>query len=275
MHECHICCEDAGDEMLINSVYICPVCINKLIRPIVVGEALYPVMIDREPAELHHLTIFFHGGSLSSCDGDTFEVLRQSLPGITNHFPNLKVLKIEVSWDINEDQETQGPSYIRSFIRKEIEADLLPLVDIPGAHKTCHDFFLLAWQLHEFCVENDCDVEVFSMDRFAAFNGKWEHDLEAAGYLFPNSNAWNPSGFQTWMSEYTATHYKPEDVNSEGEPIAVEYVGRAADLSPAESDGYLDLPRGKCVGWAKRYPAIAESQKAAVARETEEREATY
>jgi hypothetical protein len=35
------------------------------------------------------------------------------------------------------------------------------------------------------------------MDRFAAFNGKWEHDLEAAGYLFPNSNAWNPSGFQT------------------------------------------------------------------------------
>jgi hypothetical protein len=52
MHECHIYCEDAGDEMCINSVYTCPVCINKLIRPVVIGAALYPVMINREPADL-------------------------------------------------------------------------------------------------------------------------------------------------------------------------------------------------------------------------------
>jgi hypothetical protein len=150
-----------------------------------------------DPAELHHLTIFFHGGSLSSCDKDMFTLLIESLPKITNHFPQLKVLKIEITWEINEEQEVHGPIYIRNFSRGKIEADLLPLIDIPGAHKTCHEFFLLTWQLHEFCIENDCEIEVFSMDRFAAFNGKWEHDLEAAGYLFPNSNAWNPSGFQT------------------------------------------------------------------------------
>jgi hypothetical protein len=77
------------------------------------------------------------------------------------------------------------------------------------------------------------------------------------------------------MSEYTVTHYEASDVNSEGEPIAVEYVGRAADLGRAESDGYVDMPLGKCLGWAKRYPRIVESQRAAVAREKEEREATY
>jgi hypothetical protein len=227
-----------------------------------------------DPAQRHHLTIFFHGGSLSSCDGDTFELLMQTLPGFKKHFPNLDVLKIDVSWDINEDQETHSPCYIHNFLRGKIDADLLPLVDIPGAHETCQEFFLLAWQIHEFCVENNCDVEVFSMDRFAAFNGKWEHDLEAAGYLFPTSNACNPSGFQTWMSEYTVTHYEVSDVGSEGEPIGVEYVGRAADLGPAESDGYVDFPLEKCLGWAKRYPRIAESQRVTVARE-EEREATY
>jgi hypothetical protein len=125
-----------------------------------------------DPAELHHLTVYFHGGSLSSCNQDTFKLLRQVLPQITNHFPSLRILKVEITWDISEEQETYGPCYIRGFNRGEIEADLLPLIDIPGAHRTCYEFFLLAWQLHEFCVENECKVEVFSINRFAAFNGK-------------------------------------------------------------------------------------------------------
>ena len=38
--------------MLINRVYTCPTCINKLIRPIVDGRALYPGMINNERADL-------------------------------------------------------------------------------------------------------------------------------------------------------------------------------------------------------------------------------
>ena len=120
-----------------------------------------------------------------------------------------------------------------------------------------------------------CEVEVFSIDRSAVFNGKWENDLEAAMYLFPNSNAWNPRGFQLWMEEYTKTHYQTSDLDMEGEPVGVECVDRAADLDPAESDGYSAPPLAKCIAWVKRYPAIIAGQKAAVAREKEEREASY
>ena len=147
--------------------------------------------------------------------------------------------------------------------------------DVLGAQKTCREFFFLAWQIYEFCVRNACEVEVFSMDRFAVFNGKWENDLEAAMYLFPNSNAWNPRGFQSWMEEYTNTHYQTSDLDMEGEPVSVEYVDRALDLDPAESDGYSAPPLAKCIAWIKRYPAIIAGQKAAVAREQEEREASY
>jgi hypothetical protein len=226
-------------------------------------------------AQLKRLTIFFHGGSLSSCDSATFKLLGTSIPNLTGHFPNLEVLKIDISWDINEEQEWFGGHYIHFYGHGELGADHLPLVDIPGAQRTCREFLTLAWQLHEFCVQNSCEVEVFSVDRSAVFTGKWEHDLEVATFLLPNSNAWNPRGFQTWMEEYTETHYALGDALGEGEPIAVEYVGRAADLGPADSDGYFALPLQKCLAWVKKYPAIAESQKAAVAREKEEREASY
>jgi len=52
MHDCHICYEDAGKEILINTVYTCATCINKLVRSVVDGRALYPVMINNEPADL-------------------------------------------------------------------------------------------------------------------------------------------------------------------------------------------------------------------------------
>ena len=61
----------------------------------------------------------------------------------------------------------------------------------------------------------------------------------------------------------------------EGEPVSVEYVDRALDLDPAESDGYSAPPLAKYIAWIKRYPAIIAGQKAAVAREQEEREASY
>ena len=228
-----------------------------------------------EPARLRRVTIFFHGGNLSSCNGEKFKLLRESIHKITSYLPNIRVLKVEITWDIDEDQEWFGSHYIDLFNNGEISAEALPLIDIPGAQKTCHEFFFLAWQIHELCVCKACEVEVFSIDRSAVFNGKWENDLEAAMYLFPNSNAWNPRGFQLWMEEYTKTHYQTSDLDMEGEPVSVEYVDRALDLDPAESDGYSAPPLAKYIAWIKRYPAIIAGQKAAVAREQEEREASY
>ena len=228
-----------------------------------------------DPAQLQRVTIFFHGGSLSSCNKETFKLLRQSIPKLMGYFPNIQVLKFDITWGIDEDQEWFGGHYIDLFNQGEISAEALPLIDVLGAQKTCREFFFLAWQIYEFCVRNACEVEVFSMDRFAVFNGKWENDLEAAMYLFPNSNAWNPRGFQSWMEEYTNTHYQTSDLDMEGEPVSVEYVDRALDLDPAESDGYSAPPLAKCIAWIKRYPAIIAGQKAAVAREQEEREASY
>jgi len=76
------------------------------------------------------------------------------------------------------------------------------------------------------------------------------------------------------MSEYTTTHHQMDDANRKGEPIAVEYVGRAADLDPADSDGYGALPLANCLVWVRRYRSITASQKKAVALENEEREAS-
>jgi hypothetical protein len=233
------------------------------------------VVLPFDPAQLQRVTIFFHGGSLSSCNKETFKLLRESIPKLMGYFPNIQVLKFDITWNIDEDQEWFGGHYIDLFNKGEISAAALPLIDVPGAQKTCHEFFFLAWQIRELCVRKVCEVEVFSMDRSAVFNGKWENDLEAATYLFPNSNAWNPRGFQLWMEEYTKTHYQASDMDMEGEPVGVEYVDRAADLDPAESGGYSAPPLAKCIAWVKRYPAIIAGQKAAVAREKEEREASY
>jgi hypothetical protein len=226
-----------------------------------------------DPARLRRVTIFFHGGNLSSCNRETFKLLRESIPKITSYLPNIRVFKVEMTWDINKDQEWFGSHYIDLFNNGEISGEALPLIDIPGAQKTCHEFFFLTRQIHELCVRKACEVEVFSMDRFAVFNGKWENDLETAMYLFPNSNAWNPRGFQLWMEEYTRTYYQTSDLDMEGEPVGVEYVDRAADLDPADSDGYSAPPLAKCLAWVRRYSAIVAGQKAAVAREKEEREA--
>ncbi|KAM0690101.1 hypothetical protein Q7P36_008868 [Cladosporium allicinum] len=51
MHDCHICCEEVN-LLLINRVHTCTTCINKLMRPVVNGSAMYPVMINNEPADL-------------------------------------------------------------------------------------------------------------------------------------------------------------------------------------------------------------------------------
>jgi hypothetical protein len=231
------------------------------------------VALPLDPAVVERLTTSMHGGSLSSCDRVTFNLLRQSVPKILNYFPSLKVLKIEITWDINEDQERFGPHYIHLFNTGELKADALPLIDVRGAQKTCREWFYLLWQLYQFYFKNACKIEVFSMERSCVFKGKWEHDLEVAGFLFPNSNAWNPAGFQVWMSEYTVTHYQVGDPLMEGEPIAVEFVPRGADLGPGVSDGYSALSLAKSLVWVKRYPVIAAGQKAADEREKAEREA--
>jgi hypothetical protein len=230
------------------------------------------VALPFDPTLLERVTIIIHGGSLSSCDRDTFKLLRESVPNLVNFFPSLNVVKLEITWDVDEDQERFGPHYIHLFNTGELKADALPLIDVRGAHETCREWFHLLWQLYEFCFKNACEIEVFSMERSCVFNGKWEHDLEAAGSLFPNSNAWNPAGFQVWMSEYTVTHYQVGDVLLEGEPIAVEVVARGADVDPALSDGYSALSLAKSLTWVKRYPAIVAGQKAADEREKAERE---
>ena len=51
MQDCHICYEEAN-LLLINRIHTCTTCINKLIRPVVNGSAMYPVMINNEPADL-------------------------------------------------------------------------------------------------------------------------------------------------------------------------------------------------------------------------------
>jgi hypothetical protein len=238
---------------------------------LLVGSNAVPLPFN--PTLLERLTISFHGGSLSSCDRPTSKLLTESVAKLTNYFPGLQALKIEINWDIDDAQERFGLHYIHLHARGLAKIKTLPLIDIVGAHKTCRDYIRLTWQLYEFCVRKACGIEVFSMDRSAVSNGKWEHDLEAAIYLFPNSNAWNPRGFQAWMSEYTVVHYDIGDVMQEGEPIAVEVITRAADLDPVLADGYSALSYAKSLTWATCYPAIATSQKAVVARENEEREA--
>lgn len=175
------------------------------------GSNALPLPLD--PALLEHLIIFFHGGSLSNCDRETFKLLRASIPKIDTYSPGLQTLKIEITWEIDEHQERWGPHHINLCQRGEIHPKALPLVDIRGAHKTCEDFIHLAWAVYEYCVRNGCEIKVLSMDRSAVFNGTWEHDVEAVGYLFPSSNAWNPLGFQDWLSEYVAIHYSLGDVN--------------------------------------------------------------
>jgi len=164
------------------------------INMLLMGSNAIPLPFD--PAQLQRLTIFFHGGSLSSCDRETFKLVRESIPKLTEHFPNRQILKLEITWDIDEDQERFDGQYIHLLEIGEVRVDDLPLVDIPGAQKTCREFFYLTWQLYEFCAKHSCEIEVFSMDRSAVFKGKWENDLEAATHLFPNSNAWHPRGFQ-------------------------------------------------------------------------------
>ena len=51
MPDCHICCEESN-LLLINRIHTCTTCINKLIRPVVNGSAMYPVIINNEPADL-------------------------------------------------------------------------------------------------------------------------------------------------------------------------------------------------------------------------------
>jgi hypothetical protein len=223
--------------------------------------------------QLERVTVVMHGGSLSSCDRATFKLLREFVPNLVNYFPSLKVVKLEITWDVDEDQERFGPHYIHLFDTGELKADALPLIDVRGAQQTCREWFYLLWQLYEFRFKNAYEIEVFSMQRSCVFNGKWEHDLEAAGFLFPNSNAWNPAGFQVWMSKDTVTHYQINNVLMECEPIAVEVVTRGADVDPALSDGYSALSLAKSLTWVKRYPAIVAGQKAADEREKAEREA--
>ena len=231
------------------------------------------VALPFDPALLERLTIVMHGGSLSSCDQATFKLLRESVPRILNYFPSLKTLKFEVTWDVDEDQERLGPHYINLLISDNVKADTLPLIDVLGAQETCREWFHLLWQFYESCAKNASDIEVFSMGRSCVFNGKWEHDLEAAGFLFPNSNAWNPAGFQEWMNEYTMTHYQTDDILMEGEPIGVEVLTRGADVYPGVSDGYSTVSLAKSRAWVKQYPAIVAGQKAVDEREKKEREA--
>jgi hypothetical protein len=239
-------------------------------RLLIGGNAL-PLPFD--PVILKHLTIFFHGGNLSNCDRAAFQLLRTSIPRINTYFPGLKSLRVEITWEIDEEQERWGPHHINLHMRGEMHAKALPLVDIRGAHKTCRDFIYLIWAMYEYCVRNQCEIELLSMDRSAIFNGNWEHDIEAAGYMFPNSNAWNPLGFLVWMSEYVTVHYELGDVNREREPIAVEYMPRAADLDPGVSEGYVAEALPTSIAWAAQHPIRVAKQKAFVAREKKKREA--
>ena len=237
---------------------------------LLIGSNALPLPFD--PTVLQHLTIFFHGGSLSNCDRATFQLLRTSIPRISTYFPSLQILKVEITWEIDEYQERWGPHHINLHLRGEMHARVLPLIDIRGAHKTCRDYIYLVWAMYEYCVRNGCEIELLSMDRSAVFNGKWEHDIEAAGYIFPNSHAWNPQGFQDWMSEYVAVHYELGDVNREREPIAVEYMPRAVDLDPGVSGGYVAEALPTSIAWAAQHPTRVAKQKAFVARERAKRE---
>jgi hypothetical protein len=68
-------------------------------------------------------------------------------------------------------------------------------------------------------------------------------------------------------------HYELGDVNREREPIAVEYMPRAADLDPGVSEGYVAEALPTSIAWAAQHPIRVAKQKAFVAREKKKREA--
>lgn len=52
MNNCHVCWDPVGPEMLLNETYTCSTCLNYLIRKVGNGVDTYPVVINKEPADL-------------------------------------------------------------------------------------------------------------------------------------------------------------------------------------------------------------------------------
>jgi hypothetical protein len=239
--------------------------------PLLAGQKVFPF----NPALLQHLTIFFHGGRLADSNSHAFFTLTKNIDKIYTHFPNLRSLKLDIEWDVDEVRITFGPVYIALLARGEVTTSNSPLINIPSAHQTCERYLHLIFQLSQFCRRHEIAAEILALDRSVQIKGHWDEDLLAAGTLFPNSAAWSSFGFQDWVVAFVETTYG-EYEHSEmlaGWPTEVHVLNSERTPLAVSSHDYASWTLADAVIWATAYPHAAVEHEAARAQERAEREA--